>query len=64
VSPREERKYRYNKHWDRSNHGASRGKAITIYFPIPLAYDRARIENTILDVGAIGPAAEEIEILL
>jgi hypothetical protein len=58
---------RNNKHWDRSNHGdhsASGRKAIIIYVPQPLAYARARIENTILDVGAIGPAAEEIEILL
>ena len=58
---------RNNKHWDRSNHGdrrASRGKAITIYVPLTLAYARAQIENTILDVGATGPAAEEIGILL
>ena len=39
-------------------------KAIIIFGPLPLAYTRAQIENTILDVGAIGPAAEEIEILL
>jgi len=39
-------------------------KAIIIFGPLPLAYARAQIENTILDVGAIGPAAEEIEIQL
>ena len=39
-------------------------KAIIIFGPLPLAYARAQIENTILDVGAIEPAAEEIEILL
>ena len=39
-------------------------RAIIIFSPLPLAYARAQIENTILDVGAIGPAAEEIEILL
>jgi len=58
---------RNNKHWDRSNHGdhrASRGKALTIYVLRTLAYARAQIENTALDVGAIEPAAEEIEILL
>lgn len=44
--------------------GASWEKAIIIYVPLPLAYARAQIENTILDVGAFGPAAEEIEILL
>ena len=58
---------RNNKHWDRSNHGdhrASGGKAIIFYAPLTLAYARAQIENTVLDVGAIGPAAEEIEILL
>ena len=57
---------RNNKHLDRSNRGdhrASRGKAIIIYVPLTLAYARAQIENTVLDVGAIGPAAEEIEIL-
>ena len=56
-----------NKHWDRSNHGdhrASRGKAIIIYVLLTLAYARAQIENTTLDVGAIAPAAEVIEILL
>jgi hypothetical protein len=46
------------------DHRSSRGKAITIYVLLTLAYDRAQIENTVLDVGAIGPAAEEIEILL
>ena len=58
---------RNNIHRDRSNHGdhrASRGKAITIYVLLTLAYARAQIENTVLDVGANGPAAEEIEILL
>ncbi len=40
------------------------GKAIIIYVLLTLAYARAQIENTILVVGAIGPAAEEIEILL
>ena len=39
-------------------------KATIIFGPLPLAYARAQIENMILDVGAIGPAAEEIEILL
>jgi hypothetical protein len=38
--------------------------AIIFYAPLPLAYARAQIENTVLDVGAIEPAAEEIEILL
>ena len=58
---------RDNNHWDRSNHGdhrASRGKAITINVLLTLAYARGQIENTVLDVGAIEPAAEEIEILL
>ncbi len=32
--------------------------------PLSLAHARAKIENTIIDVGAIGPAAEEIENLL
>ena len=32
--------------------------------PLPIVYARAQIENTIIDVGAIGPAAEEIEELL
>ncbi len=32
--------------------------------PLPIVYARAQIENTIIDVGAIGPVAEEIEELL
>jgi len=32
--------------------------------PVPTVYARAQIENTALEVGAIGPAAEEIERLL
>jgi len=32
--------------------------------PLSLAYARAQIEDTIIDVGAIGRAAEEIENLL
>ncbi|HEY7182254.1 MAG TPA: hypothetical protein VIC84_12585 [Blastocatellia bacterium] len=28
--------------------------------PVPTVYARAQIENTVLEVGAIGPAAEEI----
>jgi len=31
---------------------------------VPTVYARAQIENTTLEVGAIGPAAEEIERLL
>jgi len=31
---------------------------------LPIVYARAQIENTIIDVGAIGPVAEEIEELL
>ena len=40
------------------------GKGNNHLCPATLAYARAQIENTVLDVGAIGPAAEEIEILL
>jgi len=32
--------------------------------PLPIVYARAQIENTIIDFGAIGPVAEEIEELL
>jgi len=32
--------------------------------PVPTVYARAQIENTVLEVGANGPAAEEIERLL
>src|SRR5262249_12725385 len=32
--------------------------------PLPIVYARTEVENTIIDVGAIGPAAEEIEDLL
>jgi hypothetical protein len=32
--------------------------------PLPIVYAQAQIENTIIEVGAIGPAAEEIEHLL
>ena len=32
--------------------------------PLPIAYAHTKIENTILDVGGIGPAANEIESLL
>ncbi|HMB28038.1 MAG TPA: hypothetical protein VKS99_08015 [Blastocatellia bacterium] len=40
------------------------GKGNNHLCPATLAYARAQIENTVLDVGAIGPAAEEIEIQL
>jgi hypothetical protein len=32
--------------------------------PLPIVHARAQIENTVLEAGAVGPAAEEIERLL
>jgi hypothetical protein len=45
--------------------GESASWAIQRYnAPLPIAYAHAQIEDTMIDVGMIGPAAEEIESLL